>query len=780
MIISVALSPIVAQRRPAPRRPTPEPPPQQPVSFDTLLAADSYKLYGEVRAVGQLIRSEGVKDLLDPVTKLTAPPKEFRSIVKWLSTRADTLTTSRLLFAVWPSRPKLPQVLVAIEFPSAEEAQKFEPQLKDFLPKLLPTPTPGPSPGPDRGRSETAETKQGEKPSAPSYILKQAGSLVFISDVPFSLKDLKPAGSRLLAEDQNFRTVHDRFNTESIFVYVDIAGMDKEERERQRKASEQQVQPGDEVSNQLKSGTDSNNPPEAEPVPEEPQPDASPANTQATLGPELQTQTTLSAGPGAQASTEQTKPGEPDPMNAAMSAISSAFFGGQPRWPDAVGAAVVFEGDSYVLRVLLINASDAKASPIPFFPQFVAGPALVPESPSILPSDTELFVSASFDFPQIYEGIVKAAHDQFEQMHPYKVQTVKSGEPASPFEPYEKKLGIKIKDDLLPLLGNEVAFTIPVKAFEAGPAEPQPSPSPAPAGDNDGVQKQTTPEGPSPIFAIAVKDRQGVRALLPRVIDSLGIKGASLLAQTEKRDDTELVSYANVFAYAFIGNFLVLSPDVKATRHVVDSYLSHDTLSSSPHFRNYTRWQPRQVLGQVYVSPALMESYNSVAATSQLSDQLRDFLMLLSPVAQPVTYAVSNEGLGPLHELHVPKNLLMLLVAGVSSESNETPLARNESSARNALRTIASAEATYQATEGAGRYGSMDELIKTGLVSKELIQNYGYKIELTVSGARFEVVAVPSEYGKTGKLSFFMDESSVLRAGDHGGGPATIADKPGE
>jgi hypothetical protein len=30
----------------------------------------------------------------------------------------------------------------------------------------------------------------------------------------------------------------------------------------------------------------------------------------------------------------------------------------------------------------------------------------------------------------------------------------------------------------------------------------------------------------------------------------------SLLAQTEKRDDTELVTFANVISYAFIGNFL--------------------------------------------------------------------------------------------------------------------------------------------------------------------------------------------------------------------------------
>jgi hypothetical protein len=429
---------------------------------------------------------------------------------------------------------------------------------------------------------------------------------------------------------------------------------------------------------------------------------------------------------------------------------------------------------------MLVNAPDEKViSPIPFFPQFISGPALVPEAPSILPTDTELFVSASLDFPQIYEGMLAAANAQFEQMQRIKMQSVKNTEVPSPFAVYEKKLGIKFKDDLLPLLGNELALTVPMQVLDAGPPAAQPSPG-QPVED-DSRQKQATPAGPSPIFAIAVKDRQAIRALLPRMIDSLGLKGASMLAQTEKRDDTELVSYANMFAYAFVGNFLVFSPDVKATRHVVDSYLNHETLSSSTHFRNYTRWQPRQVLGQVYVSPALMESYNLFARESgQISDQFRDFLMLLSPLAQPVTYAISNEGLGPLHELHIPKNLVMLMVAGASSESNDPPVIRNESITRNAMRTIASAEATYQATEGAGRYGTLDELIKAGLISKEIVQNYGYKIELSVSNTRFEVTAVPIEYGKTGKLSFFLDDSSVLRAGDHGGGAATIADKPGD
>jgi len=125
------------------------------------------------------------------------------------------------------------------------------------------------------------------------------------------------------------------------------------------------------------------------------------------------------------------------------------------------------------------------------------------------------------------------------------------------------------------------------------------------------------------------------------------------------------VSYVNVVAYAFIGNFLVISPDVKATRHVVDSYLKHQTLSGDIHFKNYTRWLPRQVQGQVYISPSLMESYRTwiQQPTAPVDEQTRAFLTRFSIVAQPVTYSLSNEGFGPLHELHLPKNLVLLLIA---------------------------------------------------------------------------------------------------------------------
>ena len=128
-------APLSAQRRrpAAPKPPPPAKPAQPALTFETILAADSYKVYGEVRGVGQLLRSAGVSDILDPVMKLAAPPKEFKTLVRWLNSHADELMTSRLMFAAWASRPNLPQALFVIEFPSTEEAQKFEPQAEGVL-----------------------------------------------------------------------------------------------------------------------------------------------------------------------------------------------------------------------------------------------------------------------------------------------------------------------------------------------------------------------------------------------------------------------------------------------------------------------------------------------------------------------------------------------------------------------------------------------------------------------------------------------------------------------
>src|SRR6185369_13333979 len=340
-------------------------------------------------------------------------------------------------------------------------------------------------------------------------------------------------------------------------------------------------------------------------------------------------------------------------------------FGGEGKAPDAIGLALSYEGESFDLRGLLINAPGERSDVLPFWPHVIAGVPIVPESPNIFPANTELFATMSLDLPQIFSEISKPPKNEF-HISRTKPSFGPRVEAESPFKAIESKLEISIKDDLLPLLGSEIAIGLPMNGLNImglpGP------PPPKPATKDDAPEKQAVERGP--IVAISVKDKERLRVLMPKIIEAVGFKGANQFAATERREDTELISYANVFAYAFVGNFLVLSSDVATVRNVVDSYLKNETLASDVQFRAYTRWQPRQLHGQFYISPAIMESYKdwAVQPTTRMSDQMRSFMARLSTVAQPITYSLSNEGLGPLHELHIPKNLVAMFVAAFSGE----------------------------------------------------------------------------------------------------------------
>jgi Protein of unknown function (DUF3352) len=783
--VLLSLVPLTAQTRrgssPAQRAPAKQAVKEPVPTFDTLLAAESYKIYVEVRGVGQVIRSQGVNDLLDPIMKLAGPPKEFRTVVKWLEAQADPLMSSRLMFATWPTRQNLPKALVAIEFTSPEDARQFEPKLRAFLPKVVPTPSPSPHPSPSGPEKDAVTQSKTEEPPQLPYVIKHSGSLVVISDTQFSFRNLRPTGRKLMGEDQNFRLVRDRFTSEPIFLYFDVALEERAipkptptpetvaavhteapDSERSERTSESSVSSSDEftVTQEIKRDSVDATPP-----------------SEGTITGEAKTGTLVAMSPESN-QTDSAKLGSasasgPSPVDIAFMPLSRLLFGSRPSWPEVIGAAVAFDDDAYVLRALLINSPDKKNVPIPFVSQVVSGAALVPAAPSILPADTEMLYSFSLDLLQIHDNVIKTSMAEHEAQRGRIHSNAKVAPYESPFAPYEKLLGINIRNELIPLLGNEIAVSLPMNMFGIRSASGQQT-------FQDADKKEQA--RPSPLVAISIKDREAVRALIPKIVESIGFKGTGLLAQTERRDDTELVSYGNALSYAFIGDFIVASTDTAAVRHVVDSYLNHQTLASDAHFRNGTRWQPRQVLGQIYVSPALMESFNSFGRDlhEPLSEKMQEFLTNLNPAAEPVTYALSNEGFGPLHEVHIPKNLVMLMVAGVSEGTKRTSAEANEAIAQSFLRTISSAEATFQATKGKGRYGSLDELVSEGLLSKEAFDKYGYRIELRVSGTGFEATATPVEYGKTGKASFFLDESGVLRGGDHAGGPATIADKPME
>jgi hypothetical protein len=822
-----------AQETRPPRTPRKAPvaPIAQPstVSFDTLLAKETYKVYAEVRNVGQVIRSGSVNELLEPVMKLAAPSQELQSLVKWLNVHAEELMTSRLMVATWSTAPGVPAMIAVLEFDSPDEARKFTPQLNSFLPKVLPAPTP--TSNPDEGQHKRFEAdlqsvkngqyafiyvfsrKDGEAFSAddsaflrantaeihdwvnsgnnhkviggtnveltgpklellrsrfqvedynsrsdinskpqptdsanlPGYQLQQVNSLILITPTPVTLKNLRPSGSKLLTDDPSFRVARGRFVSEQVFIYFDISEvLNEETKNRELEAQELEQTEG------LKPN----------PVPPEEQPTLIAEKAEANSAPVIAPSPEVEATPMA----------TPDPFETALSEAANSFFVGQAKWPDAFGFGISFENDSLDVKALMVSKPGEKSDLIPIFPNLIPAAALTPESPSILPADTELFAMLSLDLPQIYAAITK-------RPVAVKPEPVAAKPPSLPFAEIENRLKISIKDELLPLLGSEIVISMPVKMLEGGPLPASSStPSPSPGSQDS----QTAPSEPSFVVAISLRDKEGMKVLLPKIVDSVGFKGASAFARKESREDTEIISYGNMLSYAFVANFLVVSADTNAIRHVVDSYLKHETLSSDTQFKNYTRWQPQQLQAQVYVSPALMKTYNSWVdqPSAIMSDQLRDFLSRVTLMAQPITYSLSSDGLGTLHELHIPKNLVLMAVAGVSAESNPSPLVANERGAISALYAIASAENQYRTGKGSGSFGTLEQLQAEGLITEKTAEPTGYKVNLSLVGARFELTATPLEHGKTGKFSYFMDETNILRGADHSGGMATSTDPP--
>src|SRR5688572_2470784 len=479
----------------------------------------------------------------------------------------------------------------------------------------------------------------------------------------------------------------------------------------------------------------------------------------------------------------ESEPSESQKLENAFSGLRMFLFSNAPDLPNGVGIGFAPENESFELRVLLVNSPGETSDAIPILGGIRLGAPISPEASRVLPASTEMMVMMSIDYPEIHSRMsLMEARESFlsvasgEQPSGELRATVAAppDEMFSPLKTIEKLLKINIKDELLPVLGSELAISLPASgSIPFGP----PNLSPQPQPKNESGEVTAVPN--APIVAISIRDREAVRQLLPKVLAGFGGKAAASLAQTERREDTELVSIANIFAYAFVGNFLVLSTDAAATRYVVDSYLKGETLSADPHFRNSTRWQARQVQGQVYISPAIAESYKTWANSSSthLTDDARNFITRLSTNPQPITYSLSNDGLGALHEVRVPKNIVTLAAAGMASAANPPEAARNERGALYALWRIASAERQYKEKTGK-TYGSIEQLVETEILSKDAVQAAGYKIDLRLTAEGFEVTAVPTEYGKTGKLSFFLDQSGLARGADRGGAAASVSDPP--
>jgi hypothetical protein len=751
------------------------------LTFDTLLSADSYEFYGEVRSVGQVVSAGG--DFLEPLMKLGAAPKELRQLARFLNANVESLTSSRLMFAAWPARKGVPDMFVGVEMPSPEEAAKLEAKLNRVL-----------APTPQRGE-QVAPAKSQKPPSPPeelgaSFVITRSGSFIFLTDQPFKVEILRPRGRKLLSEDPHFQMARNQFPSEPIFAYFNFA-LDKKSKPtpafgNEIAAEQKQNKTKEDEANQRK-GAGQIPPGNSTSLPE----------SQAAKSPNPETSVTLSVvPPQPDNSTTDTSSAVPTPGKAGeaevdvLSQIETliSFLGSdEPEWPDKLGLAISPESDAYVVRAILFGRENGKHSIAPFAPELIAGRDYLPGAPYVLPDDTEVFVSASLDIPQSYERMLarfeKAKAERLAQIKkvPVALRPENDGQLSDPFAEIEKAAELKIRDELLPVFGNEIAIGASIKALASFGLEPATAPFPmslpTPAVDDQAKGVKGNEPEPSPMLLISIRDREAARRLMPLGLKGLGIGDASL--HTEHRGDIDVMNFEGGLAGAFIGDFLVVST-TETVKHVIDSYLDHHTLSLNSAFRNSTQWQPRQMTGEVYVSPALMEGYLRAVRDPKVSmvPALREFLMQLSSAPQAISYVQSSRAFGTVHEIRLPKALVLAAIASNVSDTKEAPPEMNEEIAILALEELVSSEDSYKSNAGKGTYGTIDRLVEQNLLRKDSFENHGYRFDMNVFGVQFEVTATPLEYGKTGRRSFFVDQTGVVRGDDHQGGPANSSDKP--
>ncbi len=76
-----------------------------------------------------------------------------------------------------------------------------------------------------------------------------------------------------------------------------------------------------------------------------------------------------------------------------------------------------------------------------------------------------------------------------------------------------------------------------------------------------------------------------------------------------------------------------------------------------------------------------------------------------------------------------------------------------------------------------GQFGNTAELIAAGLIPKDLegVESTGYRFQVVraADGKSWYATAEPAQYGRTGRLSFYLDASGV-RSGDAGGKPLVV------
>ncbi|HEX8499805.1 MAG TPA: hypothetical protein VF659_04370 [Pyrinomonadaceae bacterium] len=783
------------------RRPEPDP------AFEELLAADAYTVYAELRRVGTLSQTEEVKSAVAALTLLGGPEaRPLTDFYSFVSDNREVLGESRIVIAFMPARGGVPQGVAAFELESPAAAVAFEPKLRRIIGEQVrevkkamgEQPAP-PDPG-------VAQRRRGQRPGAKvpgsDFAIRRVGRWLISSDGPFKLRQLRgEEGEPSLADSARFQSVRSRFVNDALFVYVDTDVAQRAWALQLQKIEEDNPAPEGATDTTavvadvggsgvvLRAETTPPGGPSPEPTPAaDATPDPNAPREDPDPRPGEEGPPAEAGRAGGEAAPEEAPPPPPSAEEVAVRGLERVLrnlWGGVPRIPGAVALGLGLDRGALAVRLAVESTPEGTIALIPFLPNIVSGPPVTAESAAVAPADAELFVAGSLNWEHVYNSTLGAA-----SVNPAGLMAAvnmrgddpEDGEKAER-EPsadetiaaVEKLFGFKFKEELLPSLGNEVALSMPLDARDFGIGSRGPR-----AGAPEEEKERDAEAGP--VFIASLNDTAKMREILPRVFVALGFVSPGVAqAAPEKREGYEIrtLGAAGGISYAIVNNFLLVG-ELKAVRHCIDSFASRRTLAASNDYRDATSWQAKQKLVHIFVSDAIVRRVvdDAKASSSGSTDPVVRALLAQLEAAEfaPASYEATNEGDVLLHEMRLPLSLVKTYATTVAVAVKDAPVIAGEAAAAYTLQRISSAELTYRNEKKKERFATLEELLAEGVLEKDFLEHVEYKIELTATSDKFEATATPKVYGRSGRRSFYIDQTEVLRAADRRGERATADD----
>ena len=105
-------------------------------------------------------------------------------------------------------------------------------------------------------------------------------------------------------------------------------------------------------------------------------------------------------------------------------------------------------------------------------------------------------------------------------------------------------------------------------------------------------------------------------------------------------------------------------------------------------------------------------------------------------------------------------------------------ITQHQSDIEDLLKRVIAVQLVYSQQHG-GTYGGLSDLINAGLIPKDAgdpnLLGYNFYVTLGKDGKTYLAGAEPTHYGRTGKLSYWMDHTGTIKSLDNGGKPLSGA-----